>query len=242
MTGKGRGRTWSLAGSARSARDTRLAAVGYLRQAAVERQCHAAMLAYGHRARAAASDGDPAAIRALEFAAMGDLPPYPSDWEEAATMVLADEERCLAQADLYVLTPQMLDVVIAAAQTLDLTDLSLLTQADLPTPAGVVVLPRPLITRLPTGTLQHEAAFTWRSPWRIPLPEQMGFAGRELPAVRKSSYITAARANRDRIRAARAQGLTVPPMVLDTVWFLPLHPSSPRGPMTASALTPSCGG
>jgi hypothetical protein len=50
-----------------------------------------------------------------------------------------------------VLTPQMLDVVIAAAQSLTFTDLGLLRDDDLPSPSGTVILPRPLITRLPTA-------------------------------------------------------------------------------------------
>jgi hypothetical protein len=64
---------------------------------------------------------------------------------------MAVEARYLAGADLYVLTPQMLDVVIAAAQTLTLGDLGLLADDDLPGSSGVVILPRPLVTRLPTG-------------------------------------------------------------------------------------------
>jgi len=226
MTKKGPGRPWSLAGSARSARDARIAAVRYLRHGAAEQRWYAAMLAHGHQAWTAAG-GDPAAVRAVEFAVMGYPPPYLQDWEQAAAVVLADEERGLAQADLYVLTPQMLDVVIAAAQTLDFTDLGLLTEDDLPSPAGVVVLPRPLVTRLPTGTLQHNLAFTWRSPWQIPLPERMGFQGAELPAVRMSSYLTPTSAHRDRVQAARAEGQSLPPLLLDTVWSLPLHPSGP---------------
>jgi hypothetical protein len=165
--------------------------------------------------------------RALQFATMGYPPPYPEDWEQASAVMVADEARYLAQADLYVLTPQMLDVVIAAAQTLTFADLGLLREDDLPSPCGVVILPRPLITRLPTGSLQKDVAFTWRSPWRIPLPGGLGFRGTELPAMRMSGYTTPARASRDVARAAREQGLSVPPMLLDVIWSLPLHPASP---------------
>ena len=190
MTSTQRHKPWSLAGSARFARDARIAAARYMRLAQVERDWYAAMLAYGHQARGATC-GDPDAARALQFATMGYPPPYPADWDQASAQVLADEARYLAEADLYVLTPQMLDVVIAASQTL--TDLGLLHADDLPSPSGVVILPRPLVTRLPTGTLQHNFAYAWRSPWRIPLPERMGFRGRQLPAVRTSSYTTSAR-------------------------------------------------
>jgi hypothetical protein len=107
---------WSLAASARLTRDARIAAVRYMRESSAERQWHAAMLAYGHQARTA-STGDPAGARALQFATMGYPPPYPEDWDRASAVLLAYEARYLAGADLYVLTPQMLDVVIAAAQT-----------------------------------------------------------------------------------------------------------------------------
>jgi len=218
-------KAWSLAAAARSARDARIAAVRYMREADVERQWHAAVLAYAHRARAATS-GDPDGARALQFATMGYPPPYPGDWDQASAMVLADEARFLAAADLYVLTPQMLDVVIAAAQSLTFADLGLLREDDLPSPCGVVILPRPLITRLPTGSLQQDIAFSWRSPGRVPLPGGMGFRGAELPAVRVSGYVTAARAGHDVAQSARAQGLAIPPMLLEVVWSLPLHPAS----------------
>ena len=42
-----------------------------------------------------------------------------------------------------------------------------------------------------------------------------------------SSYTTSARASRDVARAARAQGLAVPPMLLDVIWSLPTHPTAP---------------
>jgi hypothetical protein len=224
--GKQREKAWSLAAAARSARDARVGAVRYMREASAERQWHASILEYAHRERAA-SGSDPDGARALQFATMGYPPPYPGDWDQAAAMVLADEARYMAGADLYVLTPQMLDVVVAAAQSLTFADLGLLREDDLPSPAGVVILPRPLVTRLPNGSLQQSMAFTWRSPWRVPLPGGMGFRGTELPAVRISGYTTAARAGRDVVQAARAQGLAVPPMLLDVVWSLPLHPASP---------------
>ena len=118
----------------------------------------------------------------------------------------------------------------------------LLRHDDLPSPSGAVILLRPLIARLPTGSLQQDIAFTWRSPWRLPLLGGIGFRGAELPAVRMSGYVTAARASREVFHAARAQGLAVPPMLLDTVWSLPLHPVTPGQATTAICWPPGCGG
>jgi hypothetical protein len=183
------------------------------------------MLEHGQEAWSAGT-GDPEAARAVQFTNMGYPAPYPDDWPRAAALVLADEARILAEADLYVVTPQMLDVVLAAAQTLTYDDLSLLRADDLPTPSGAVILPRPVVIRLPAGGVQEHIAYTWKSPARIPLPAGMGFAGTELPAVRMSEYQTQARASSDFAAAVRAQGVRLPPMLLDAVWCLPVHAST----------------
>ena len=224
--GKQREKAWSLAAAARAAREARIAAVRYMREAAIEREWHAAVLSYGHQARAARSD-DPDGARALLLATMGYPPPFPDGWDQASAMMLADEARYLAGADLYVLTPQMLDVVIAAAQSLTFADLALLREDDLPSPSGAVVLPRPLVTRHPSGSLLREIAFTWRSPSQVPLPGGMGFGRAGLPAVRMSGYTTAARPSRGFMQAARAQHVALPPILLEVVWSLPLHPDTP---------------
>ena len=224
--GKQRNNTWSLGAAARAARQARISAVRYMREAALEREWQAAVLSDGHQARAAHSD-NPDGARALLFATMGYRPPYPDRWDQASAIVLADEARYLTDADLYVLTPQMLDVVIAAAQSLTFADLALLREDDLPSPSGAVILPRPLITRHPSGSLLQETAFTWRSPSQVPLPGGMGFGRAGLPAVRMSGYTTAARPSRGFMHAARAQRVALPPMLLEVVGSLPLHPDTP---------------
>jgi hypothetical protein len=55
----------------------------------------------------------------------------------------------------------------------------------------------------------------------------MGFSQAELPAVRLSEYTPAPRSNRSFMQEARAQRVTLPPMLLDFVWCLPLHPDTP---------------
>ena len=118
----------------------------------------------------AASTGDPGTATALLFGGLGYRPPFPADWLAAAELVLADEARYLAEADLYILTPQMCDVVIAAAQTLTREDLELLSKDDLPGLTGLtglVVLPHPVIVRAVTGDLGDDRAFTRRFPAHI---------------------------------------------------------------------------
>jgi hypothetical protein len=213
---------WSLTGSARAARDARVAAIRYMRASPVERAWHATILARVHESRSTGG-GSPEAGRALFFASMGYAPPYPDTWSQASEVILADEARYLSQADLYVLTPQMLAVVAAAAQTLSYGDLSLLREDDLPGPTGLLVLPQPLRLRLPTGNIEEARAYTWRLPWRIPLPAGQGYAGTELPAVRMSSYVSARRTNADYRQEVRRLGIALPPFLMDFTWSLPLH-------------------
>jgi hypothetical protein len=217
---------WSLTGAARAARDARVAAIRYMRTSPVELAWHATILARGHESRAAGAES-PETAGAMFFSNMGYAPPYPPTWRQASAMILNEEARYLSQAELYVITPQMLAVVAAAAQTLRYGDLSLLREDDLPGPMGLLVLPQPLRLRLPTGGIEEAQAYTWRLPWRIPLPEGHGFTSAELPAVRMSAYTSARRANADFRREVRRLGVPLPPILLDCTWSLPLHAATP---------------
>jgi hypothetical protein len=92
-----------------------------------------------------------------------------------------DEARYLAEADLYVLTPQDARRGHRRSADAERRGPGLLREDDLPSPSGVVVLPRPLITRLPTRSLPQDIAYAWRSPWRIPLPESPAEPGAVVP-------------------------------------------------------------
>src|SRR5256885_1797571 len=103
-TGKQREKAWSLAAAARAAREARIAAVRYMREAAIEREWQAAVLSYGHQAWAARS-GNPDGARVLLFPTMGYPPPYPDCWGQANPVKPADRGRYLARAGLVALTP-----------------------------------------------------------------------------------------------------------------------------------------
>lgn len=216
---------WSLTGGARDARDARIATVRHLREAPIARLWHMTKL---HRAYQLhlASTGDRRAAAALLYGGMGYLPPYPADWEAGADMVVGDEARYLAAADLYVLAPQMCDVVIAAAQALSREDLELASEDDLPGLTGLVVLPHPVIVRAVTGDLADVRAFTWRYPAQIPYLARRGQA--EAPAVRMSAYHDSYGPVRpdsfvDFAAQAAAQGTPLPPLLLDSIRCMPLR-------------------
>ncbi len=153
--------------------------------------------------------------------------PFPSDWAAATEMVLADEARYLCEADLYVLTPQMCDVVIAAAQSVTAQDLELLSDDDLPSLTGLVVLPRPVIVRTVGGDLADDRAFTWRFPATIRTSPGRSRLN-NLAAVRLSIYHDSYGPVRpDSFVAyaaqARSEGTPLPPLLLDSVRCLPVR-------------------
>jgi hypothetical protein len=117
-----RGRAWTLTGGAVEARAARITTVEHLRTAAIARLIQVDRLQRACQLQAAHL-GNPKAAIATVFGGMGYQPPYTGDLTRAAQMVVADEARYLGGADLYVLTPQMCDVVVAAAQTLGVQDL-----------------------------------------------------------------------------------------------------------------------
>jgi hypothetical protein len=237
MSGQ-RNKTWTVAGAARSAREARIATVKYLHDAPIARVWEMVKLQGAYQLHTAHLGHAPTA-RALLFGGMGYRPPFPDDWASAAETVLADEARYLAEADLYVLTPQMCDVVVAAAQTLTREDLELATEEDLPTLAGLVVLPHPLIVRSITGDLGDDRAYTWRFPSQIQRPAPDGRSLQDAPAVRMSAYHDTHGPVRpdtflDFAAQARAQGTPLPPLLLDNIRCQLLPPLTRSGPCTST--------
>jgi len=223
--GAKRQREWSLNGAARAAREARIATVKHLSEAPIARLWHMGKLQRAYQLQAA-SVGDSAAATALLFGGLGYQPPFPSDWQAATEMVVTDEARYLAKADLYILTPNMCDVVVAAAQTLTREDLELLSEDDLPARTGLVILPHPVIVRAVTGDLGDDRAFTWRFPAHFWRPSRRGH--KDLLAVRMSAYHDSYGPVRpdsflDFAARARAQGTPLPPLLLDAIRCMPLQ-------------------
>lgn len=140
---------------------------------------------------------------------------------------MSDEARYLADAQLYVLSPHMCDVVIAAAQTLTIEDLKLLTNEDLPSPTGLLVLPHPVIVKTVGGDLGDDRAFHWRGPVNLPAvgPDKKW---RDLPAVRLAAYHDTNGPVRpdsfvDFAARARALGNPLPPLLLDAIRLFPFE-------------------
>jgi hypothetical protein len=158
-----------------------------MRTAAIARAWHKGKIERGlsiHRTHL--DDAQAAAV--VLFGGMGYRSPYPRNADEAGDRVVTDEAEFLATTDLYVVSPQMGDVVVAAAQSLTIEDLKLVDGADIPSPTGLVVLPQPLLVAKAGGALSDDRAYTWRAPWNMVIPGSRASKWKDLAAVRVSVY------------------------------------------------------
>ncbi|MFI5898521.1 hypothetical protein ACIA5D_51515 [Actinoplanes sp. NPDC051513] len=211
---------WTAASGARFARQARAETVAHMETAAVARELRSQKLTRAYEVHATNFRSREAA-RIMLFGGLGYRPPYPDSWADAADVLTRDDTRHLAVADLYVVAPPMCDVVIAAAQSLTVEDLQLLDEEDLPSPAGLLVLPYPVIVRSAGGDLGDDRAFCWHSPATFAIPDQEADDGlRARPGVRISTYHdTHGPVRPDSFRQllaeARRQGIPLPPLLLD---------------------------
>jgi hypothetical protein len=209
----------SLTSRARFARTARIDTVEHLRSAPIARQWQHSRLVQAFQTQYAMTQDRQRAMGML-FGGMG-YDRLPSSWDEGTEWCLRDEAAYLAEADLYVLTPQMCDVVTAAAQALTLEDLRLADAHDLPSPTGLLVLPHPLMVRAPNGEMSDDRAVHWRSPAFLPTPKRN-------EAVRVSLYSdTHGPVQPDTFRdfkdLALHQGTPLPPLLLNNIRLMPWH-------------------
>lgn len=253
----GRRGKWTAAGAARAVRDARIATAAHQRRAEVAGRWEVSKLVSARAVwrshligqaremgQQPTDDQLDEVIAHLLLGGSGVAPPYPADLGEAAQAILERRADDLDAATLYVVSPSMCDVIIAAAQTLTLDDLSLLTSDDLPSPSGLVMLPFPLIVRSTTGGLADDRAYVWHTPAQLLRPEApepsrpTGVLARitsrvrgaptgkpatmrALDAVRVTSYMDAygpvrPDSFRDMARTAAAAGTPLPPLLADS--------------------------
>lgn len=222
-------REWTAVGAARAAREARIATVEFFREAPIARSWQASKLLGSYQVKVAHLGGHQAEAALLLFTGMGYPESWrPGNWMEAAEQVLTDEAQNLAGADLYILSSQMCDVVIAAAQTLTWDDLSMLTEADLPSPSGLVVLPHPVLVTAVNGNVGDDRAYLWHTPVQMPKPDPATRGWAHVPAVRVSQYHDSHGPVRpdsflDFADQARAQGHPLPPLLLDALRCVPFE-------------------
>lgn len=106
---------WTATGAARAARDARVATGERLRTTDLAVKLETQKLISSYQIKLRVYEGNQVAARQDLFGSLGySNDQVPGGWPSAARMVLDDEARCLTQAQLYVMSPQMCDVVLAA--------------------------------------------------------------------------------------------------------------------------------
>ncbi|MEV0066118.1 hypothetical protein [Amycolatopsis sp. NPDC050768] len=220
--GTKKSKPWTSASAAKAAREARIATARYLREAPLAQEWETARLVEAFQAKLAHLR-HPVGAAQLLLAGLGyDPRERPTGWDAVAEQVLVDEARFLEQSQLYVLSPQMCDVVIAAAQSLTLDDLGLLALEDLPSPTGLVLLPHPLMVRAVNGNLGDDRALHWRTPASFSRPNDDGTSWAPRPAVRVSSYHDSYGPVRpdsflEFADESRRQGYPLPRLLLDSI-------------------------
>ncbi|MFD7161227.1 hypothetical protein ACFV9C_42045 [Kribbella sp. NPDC059898] len=220
--------SWTAAGAARTAREARVATAAFLRDAEVARLWQGGRFMEEHQVKThAVGDSDSAAL--LLTTGLGYTEDWrPNDWVEVADTVLGDLTETMTAADLYVLSPAMRDVVVAAALSLTIDDIALLTQEDLPALKGLLVLPEPLIVTTAKGQLGDDLAYMWDGTAGLSMVDehQRGrfrrLAWTRVPAVQVTSFSDSygpiqPDSFRDFASYAELQGTPVPPLMLDGI-------------------------
>jgi hypothetical protein len=225
---------WTLTGAARAAREARLSTARFLTRAPLAVQWQHERLVRGRQMWLRVHQ-HPKLADLILYGGMGHAPPY-RDPGSMAKLLAGEEAARLASADLYVLSPDMLVVVVAAAQGLSVEDLRLLDESDMPTPTGCVMLPHPVLITTQSGDLSDLRALLWGGgPSEIVQPDLTDpFLNRVVrhPGVRVTAFTdTYGPVQPDSFRhlaaIARNMGTPLPPLMSDGLRMLAFH--APRG-------------
>jgi hypothetical protein len=153
---------------------------------------------------------------------IGYPPPYTGTITDYAEQVTRDAAAATAAASLFVVSPTMHDVVVAAALTLSIDDLNKVDEKDPPTPTGLVVLPHAMLQVDAAEDTADVRALLW-SPITVYGPE-----GDQRPGLRITVFLDAHGPVRvptfDAFaEQARLRGEPLPPLVFDAMQGLPFH-------------------
>ena len=218
---RGTRKAWTAASAARFAREARAQTVMHLARAQAPVKYEADALTVGFKMW---RDMYGTAQNAAEMllAPMGYPPPYDGTFLEYAERIVRDTSTELAMASMFVISPTMHDVVVAAAETLTLEDLNRVDEADPPALAGLVVFPSPLIRVDAAGDLVDNRAISW-APATFRLSHQAARPGVVVTSFVDTFGPVRVAAFDQFAEQARMHGEPLPPLTLDARQALPFH-------------------
>ncbi|MFI9296782.1 hypothetical protein [Streptomyces gardneri] len=161
----------------------------------------------------------------LAFAMMlgkqGMRPPWPPGPVEAARWQLSQVLGLLADAEVLVISPAAHAAVMAAAATLEPADVGTLDKdRDIPMPAGLLVLPEPVILENRGGSLSDIRAFGWKFVTQHQILPDAEYAGVQLTCFMDRDGPVQPESWRLAVGQARATGSPLPPLVPDGIYGL----------------------
>ena len=223
------GKQWTAAGAARFARDARAQTVLHLAKAQTPVQWQVYGLTAGLDMWQRMY-GDRRLATEVLLGPIGYPPPHTGTVTDYAQQLTRDTAAATAAASLFVVSPTMHDVVVAAALTLSINDLMHVDETDPPTPAGLVVLPHAMLQVDAARDTADVRALLW-SPITAYGPD-----GEQGPGLRVTAFLDAHGPVRVATfdafaEQARLRGEPLPPLVFDASQGLPFHYNKPVGPL-----------
>ncbi|MGW0608684.1 hypothetical protein [Streptomyces sp. NPDC002640] len=158
---------------------------------------------------------------AMTLGKQGMRPPWPPGPVETARWQIQQVITVLERAEVLVISPAAHAAVMAAAATLEPSDVATLDrERDIAIPTGLLVLPEPVVVVNRGGSLSDTRAFGWQMitqsqvlpDARYPGIQLTTFMDRDGPVQPESWRLVTAQ--------ARAQGTPLPPLVPDGIYGL----------------------
>ncbi|MFJ8546650.1 hypothetical protein ACIRFH_32645 [Streptomyces sp. NPDC093586] len=156
---------------------------------------------------------------ALMLGKQGMRRPWPSSPAEAARWQIKQILRLLDRAEILVISPAAHAAVMAAAATLEPADIATLDKdRDIPMPAGLLVLPEPVVVENRGGSLSDIRAFGWQFVTQHQVLPDAQYPGVQLACFMDRDGPVQPETWRQAVAQARATGSPLPPLVPDGIY------------------------
>ncbi|MFJ3213132.1 hypothetical protein [Streptomyces flaveolus] len=158
---------------------------------------------------------------AIMLGKQGMTPPWPPGPVEAARWQIRQVLQLLERAEVLVISPAAHAAVMAAAATLEPSDVGTLDKnRDIPMPTGLLVLPEPVVVENRGGSLSDIRAFGWQFVTQHQVLPDAQYSGVQLACFMDRDGPVQPESWRFTVTQARMAGSPLPPLVPDGIYGL----------------------
>ncbi|MGW5330893.1 hypothetical protein [Streptomyces sp. NPDC004014] len=158
---------------------------------------------------------------AMTLGKQGMRRPWPPSPVDAAQWQIRQVLQLLDNAEVLVISPAAHAAVMAAAATLEPSDVATLDKdRDIPMPAGLLVLPEPVVVENRGGSLSDIGAFGWQFVTQDQVLPDAQYPGVQLTCFMDRDGPVQPESWRLAVTQARATGSPLPPLVPDGIYGL----------------------